>query len=163
MSLKISTLLGCILLIAGISCKKEKAKEPTVVLSTQESILKIAPSEQRFNEWIELILKHKVGKYETYSVNNVTVSEKNDFKIAEVAINIDGVVSNCIITTLLEFVQAPKINEYVLRPITDMPTPTRTLIFSSGKSSVIDIHITNDTIYTIKTNAKNLFYLGTME
>ncbi len=162
MNLKNTVFLVCALVVF-VSCKKNQTKEPEPILSPQENILKIAPTEQRFEEWIKIILEHKTDKYNAYSVKKVKFTQLENFKLAEVIIDIDGVNSNFFIATLFQFIQPPKLNKYVLRPVIDLQTPTRTLIFSSGKDGITEMSISPDTTYTMTTKEKNLFYLGTME
>ena len=163
---KAMSILLVSLLMTLYSCSKKdrpgtETTSFTETTAVAEQILKIAPSEQKFNEWTQTVLKNKLGSASPYTVEKISFTEIDQFKLAEVTIKSNGIAFNFYIGTLFEFVQAPELNRYVLKPETDIASPARTLIFSSGKSTGdISIDRSHNSVYTIKTNERNLFFLG---
>lgn len=162
------------LILISVGCRKSdgntKMGKPPLDSISQQNILKIAPSREKFNEWVDTVFKYKfeasltytIDMHTKYNIEKVTFTQLDSFKIAEVFIKTDQSTFNFFIGTLFNFIQAPNDKQYVLKPITAVPTPARTLIFSSDDNAPINMTYSRDTIYTFKTDRKHLFFLGVM-
>jgi hypothetical protein len=162
------------LILISFGCKKSetatKLDKPQLDSVSQQNILKIAATREKFNQWVDTVFKYKLGTppdytldiQPKYDIQKVTFKQIDSFEIAEVIIKTDLSTFNFFIGTLFNFNQAPDDKQFVLKPITTIPTPIRTLIFSSGDSGSINMTCSTDTVYTFKTDQKNLFFLGAM-
>lgn len=157
------TALAAFILVFVISSCSKQSRHEDAPQPTASLILKIAPSQQKFDEWTNTVITKKLGAAHPYTVEKITYSEKDEFKLAQVTVKTHGIHFDFYIGTLFNFTQKPEPGRYVLKPITDVPTPVRTLIFSEGAvTGDISLSCSTENIYTVTTTGSNLFFIGAM-
>lgn len=149
--------LSAILAFPILGCEKKQTPVDFISSnSTEENILKIAPTKFVFNKWVEQVLKTK-GIEKDYKIVEVSYEEIDNFKMSEIIVEVEKESINMFIATMFSFKAPPSLQKLSLSPETELVTPTRTLIFSSGDKVNLNVE---DGIYTFDALSNSLYYIG---
>ncbi|KAA2239075.1 hypothetical protein F0L74_22960 [Chitinophaga agrisoli] len=160
--LKIFYLLAVICLLFGCLKKENnisniKSKPDNSSIDTK--IKDIAVSQAAFDDMAKTILTEKFDTVVDYSIKQIDIKSIEQFKIAEVEITAAGSEFNYFILTPAVFKEKPQKEKYVLKPVTDMVSNARILVFAAGKPSARSDISYDDSTFTISSRNNTLYFL----
>ena len=153
---------GCVLVFCflfGCVKKQNEVSENTIDIPSQ--IKDIAASPEIFDEWAKTVITTKFGSVTEYSIKEVNIKSIDQFKIAEVVATVAGNEFNYFVMMPAAFVEQPKIDKYILRPLDLENAYGRILVFAKGETSAhTDITYANDNSFTISCRNNTLYFLA---